>query len=58
MDAIFLPIELKILKVDQLFSPMNIAVLLKFFNIKFIRLHSNLPWVFFSKMPGNFLEIF
>ena len=56
----FLPIELKILKVDQLFSPMNMGpVLLKFFNIKFIlALHSNLPWVFFSKMPGNLFRNF
>ena len=51
----FLPFELKSLKVDKLFSPMNFGpILLKLFNIKFIlALHSNLPWVFFSKMPGN-----
>ena len=52
---LFLPIELKLLKVDQLFSPMNMGpIFLKFFNIKLIlALHSNLPWVFFSKMPGT-----
>lgn len=51
----FLPFELKSLKVEKLFSPMNFGpILLKLFNIKFIlALHSNLPWVFFSKMPGN-----
>ena len=53
-----LPFELKLLKVHQLFSPMNIGpVFLKLFNIKFsLALHSNLPWVYFSKMPGNFIR--
>jgi hypothetical protein len=33
---LILPIELKILKVNQLFSPMNMGpILLKFFNIRF-----------------------
>tara|TARA_B100001063_G_C16751006_1_gene550288 strand:- start:962 stop:2086 length:1125 start_codon:yes stop_codon:yes gene_type:complete len=55
---LILPIELKILKVNQLFSPMNMGpICLKFFNIKFIlALHSNLPWVYFSKMPGNIVR--
>ena len=55
---LILPFELKILKVNQLFSPMNIGpIFLRFFNIKFVlALHSNLPWVFFKKMPGNFLR--
>ena len=53
-----LPFELKILKVDKLFSPMNIAPLcLKLFNIKLVlALHSNLPWIHFSKMPGNVIR--
>ena len=56
----FLPLELKFLKVQQLFSPMNMGpISLKLLNIKFtLALHSNLPWVFFSKMPGNFLRNF
>ena len=56
----FLPFELKFLKVNQFFSPMNIGpIALKLFNIKFtLALHSNLPWVYFSKMPGNILRNF
>ncbi len=56
----FLPFELKFLKVQQLFSPMNMGpISLKLFNIKFtLALHSNLPWVFFFKMPGNLLRNF
>ncbi len=52
---LILPFELKLLKVNLLFSPMNMGPLfLKFFNIKFVlAVHSNLPWVYFSKMPGN-----
>ncbi len=51
----FLPFELKKLKVDKLYSPMNFGPLfLRLFNINFVlALHSNLPWLFFSKMPGN-----
>jgi len=51
----FLPFELKKLKVDKLYSPMNFGpIFLKLFKINFVlALHSNLPWVFFSKMPGN-----
>ncbi len=54
----FLPLELKKLNVDTLFSPMNFGpILLKFFNIKLVLgLHSNLPWVYFKKMPGNYLR--
>jgi len=39
---------------------MNMGpISLKLLNIKFtLALHSNLPWVFFSKMPGNFLRNF
>ncbi len=55
---LFLPFELKKLKVNQLFSPMNIGpIFIKFFKIKLtLGLHSNLPWTFFSKMPGNFFR--
>ena len=51
----FLPFELKKLKVDKLYSPMNFGpIFLRLFKINFVlALHSNLPWVFFSKMPGN-----
>ena len=53
-----LPFELKKLKVKQLYSPMNFGpIWLKFFKIKFtLALHSNLPWIYFSKMPGNKLR--
>ena len=39
---------------------MNLApIFLKLFNIKLIlTLHSNLPWVFFNKMPGNLIRNF
>ena len=37
---------------------MNMApIFLRFFKIKLtLALHSNLPWVYFSKMPGNFIR--
>ena len=52
------PFEIKLKKIDTLFSPMNIApIFIKIFNIKSIlALHSNLPWNFFHLMPGNFLK--
>ncbi len=55
-----MPFELKFLKVKQLFSPMNMGpISLRLFNIKFtLALHSNLPWVYFSKMPGNIFRNF
>ena len=55
---LILPFELKRLKIKQLFSPMNISPLsLKLFNIKLILgLHSNLPWTYFEKMPGNIIK--
>lgn len=55
---LILPFELKFLKVSQLFSPMNMGpISLRLFNIKFtLALHSNLPWVYFSKMPGSFVR--
>ena len=53
-----LPFELKFLKINQLYSPMNLSpIILKLFNIKLVLgLHSNLPWIYFSKMPGNVLR--
>lgn len=53
-----LPFELKKLKVKKLFSPMNMGpIIISLFNIKFIlALHSNLPWIFFNKMPGNIIR--
>lgn len=54
----FFPFELKKLKVDQLFSPMNMSpLILKLFKIKLtLALHSNLPWVYFNMMPGNLIR--
>ena len=57
---LILPFELRLLRVNHLFSPMNMGpISLRLFNIKFtLGLHSNLPWIYFSKMPGNFLRNF
>ena len=57
---IILPLELKFLGVKTLYSPMNFSpLLLKIFKIKSVlALHSNLPWVYFNLMPGNFLRNF
>lgn len=57
---ILLPIELKLLKVKTLFSPMNFApLLLSFLKIKSVLfLHSNLPWIYYDLMPGNFIRKF
>ena len=55
---LILPFELKYLGADKFFSPMNMGpIFLRIFKIKFIlALHSNLPWVYFNKMPGNILR--
>jgi len=55
-----LPIELKLLGVKKIYSPMNFSpILAKFLNIKIVLcLHSNLPWVYFNLMPGNSLRNF
>ncbi len=55
-----LPFELKNLSVKKLYSPMNVGpLILKLLNIKLIlALHSNLPWTYFEKMPGNFFKNF
>ena len=52
---LILPFELKKLKVEKFFAPMNICPLfLKFSKIKItLGLHSNLPWLNFNNMPGN-----
>lgn len=56
----FFPFELYKIKANQLFSTMNFCPLVsKFLGIKIIlATHSNLPWVFFSKLPGNILKKF
>ncbi len=53
-----LPFELKIYKINQLYSPMNLSPLvLKLLKIRSVlALHTNLPWLFFSKMPGSFIR--
>jgi glycosyltransferase involved in cell wall biosynthesis len=50
-----LPLELKILGIQKLYSPMNFSpILSNFFKIKVVLCcHSNLPWVHFDLMPGN-----
>lgn len=57
MQFIF-PFELKFLKVDKLFSTMNFCpIISKLFKIKIIiAIHSNLPWKFFSYLPGSYLK--
>ena len=54
MQFIF-PIELKMLNIQKLFSPMNYCpVFCRIMKIKIILgIHSNLPWVLFNKMPGS-----
>lgn len=55
---IILPFELIKLKVDKLYSPMNYCPLVcRFLKIQIIlNIHSNLPWVYFHKMPGSTLK--
>jgi len=59
MQFIF-PFELKLLGIKKLYSPMNfIPIISKFLKIKTILcLHSNLPWIYFNFMPGNFIRNF
>jgi glycosyltransferase involved in cell wall biosynthesis len=59
MQLVF-PLELKLLGVKKLYSPMNFSpILVKFLNIKTVLcLHSNLPWVYFSLMPGSTIRNF
>ena len=57
---LILPFKLKRQGINILYSPLNIIPLLnKIFKIKSVLcLHSNLPWVFFDKMPGNVFRNF
>jgi len=59
MQLIF-PFELKLIKIERLFSPMNYCpILCCIMKIKVILgIHSNLPWVFFDKMPGSKIKNF
>tara|TARA_B100000965_G_scaffold403360_1_gene431274 strand:- start:760 stop:1893 length:1134 start_codon:yes stop_codon:yes gene_type:complete len=52
---LILPFELKLLNVNRVFSPMNYCPFIcKILKIKIILgIHSNLPWVYFNKMPGS-----
>ena len=59
MDAIFfLPFELKKIESKSIiFTNEYWSYFYKIFGIRLILgLHSNLPWVYFSKMPVIFLE--
>lgn len=55
-----LPFELLYLKINKLYSPMNFCpIILRISKIKVIlAIHSNLPWVHFNLMPGNFIRNF
>jgi glycosyltransferase involved in cell wall biosynthesis len=59
MQLVF-PLELKLLGVKKLYSPMNFSpIMVKFLNIKTVLcVHSNLPWVYFSLMPGSAIRNF
>ena len=54
MQVIF-PLELKFYKINKIYSPMNYCPFFcKILNIKIIlNIHTNLPWVYFNKMPGS-----
>ncbi len=53
-----LPFELHFLKINKLYSPMNFCpIILRISKIKIVlAVHSNLPWVHFDLMPGNFFR--
>lgn len=55
---LILPIELIKFRVSRVFSPLNICpLILRFSKIRSILcVHTNLPWVEFEKMPGNFFK--
>ena len=57
---LILPLELKIYKVNTLYSPMNYSpLIIKFLNIKSILyVHTILPWIYFSLSPGNIIKKF
>ncbi len=53
-----LPFELFYLRINKLYSPMNFCpLILSISKIKVVlAVHSNLPWVYFDLMPGNFIR--
>ena len=55
-----LPFELKYLGVKKLYSSLNFCpIIANFFRIKVaLCCHSNLPWIYFNFMPGNFIRNF
>tara|TARA_B110000971_G_scaffold221046_1_gene266622 strand:- start:4162 stop:5292 length:1131 start_codon:yes stop_codon:yes gene_type:complete len=55
---IILPLNLKKLGIRELFSPLNYSPLInKYLKIKTtLAIHSNLPWVNFKLMPGNYFK--
>ncbi len=55
---IILPFELKFLGINKIYSSMNYCPLIcKLLNIEIIlNIHSNLPWVYFYKMPGSIIK--
>ena len=59
MQLVF-PIELILLNIEKIFSPMNYCpVLCRIMKIKIILgIHSNLSWVYFNKMPGSKIKNF
>ena len=59
MQFIF-PFELILLNVDKVFSPMNYCpVFCRIMKIKIILcIHTNLPWIYFNKMPGSKIKNF
>ena len=59
MQIIF-PLELIKLRANKVYSPMNYCPLIcKLFKIQIIlTVHSNLPWIYFDKMPGSKLKNF
>ena len=55
-----LPFELRYLGVKKLYSSLNFSpIIANFFRIKVaLCCHSNLPWIYFNFMPGNFIRNF
>ena len=59
MQLVF-PFELILLNIEKVFSPMNYCpIFCRIMKIKIILgIHSNLPWVYFNKMPGSKIKNF
>ena len=55
---ILLPINLKVEKIQTLYSPMNFCpILAKLVDVKIIlAIHTNLPWTNFKLMPGSYFK--